>query len=199
MIAIIPARGGSTRIPRKNIRNFHGKPIIQYSIETAQKSGLFDAIIVSTEDNEISRVAWSCGALVSPRDKELAADDIGTQEVAQSVLKNLSSHIEYACVIYATSPLLSVEDLRRGLDLLRTSRSLNYAYATDLRGKDAGAFYWGKTQAFIDGEPLHENHVPAKNTIMVPLSPDRVCDINYPSDWDKAVGMYLRLRGSYGH
>lgn len=82
-VAIIPARGGSVRIPRKNIKIFHGRPIISYSIDTAQRSGLFDAVYVSTEDAEIAAIARKYGAALIHRPPELAeigAPDCGTQE-----------------------------------------------------------------------------------------------------------------------
>lgn len=179
---VIPARGGSQRIPRKNIKMFHGKPIILYSIETAQRSGMFDEIVVSTDDVEIFEIARNAEATAYMRLPRLAEDNIGTQEVAQDVLKQVSG--EFACVLYATAPLLTEEDLRRGFGYLKTSRSLDYAYSTDLDGNDAGCFYWGKREAFVEGRPLNENY------ITVPLSDDRVCDINTMEDWNKAMEMF---------
>jgi CMP-N-acetylneuraminic acid synthetase len=187
VIAIIPARGGSTRIPRKNIKEFHGKPIIQYSIETAEKSGLFDQIIVSTDDDEIASISHRLGATIYHREKALADNDVGTQEVARDVLKNLEIDSEYACVIYATAPLLTVSDLSRGLKYLKSSRSLNYAFSTDFCGTDVGNYYWGKTSAFVDSAPLNEN------SIHVPITPDRTIDINTPADWMLATTMYKEL------
>jgi len=192
VIAVIPARGGSRRIPKKNIKKFHDIPIIAYSIEAAEKSGLFDRIIVSTDDTSIANVARRYGAEIHVRPKALADNNIGTQEVAQDVLKTVSADPDYSCVIYATSPLLAVEDLRRGLDLLKSNRSLSYAYSTDELGSDAGCFYWGKTWSFICGDPLHEN------SINVPISEDRVCDINTFDDWNRALEMHKKLGGNHG-
>src|SRR5688572_27060303 len=109
-VAIIPARGGSTRILRKNIRMFHGKPIIAYSIAAAKESKLFGRIVVSTEDGEIGRMAEGYGATWYPRGLELTVDEVGTQEVARDVLAWLVEQNdipEYACCIYATAPLMS--------------------------------------------------------------------------------------------
>ena len=124
-IAIIPARGGSKRIPKKNIKNFKGKPIIAWSIEAAKQSKLFDYIIVSTDDEEISSVSSKYGALVPfIRPKELTDDYIGTSEVikhaAQWAINSLGD-MEYICVIYATAPFITPKDILFGLDLLKSS------------------------------------------------------------------------------
>jgi len=93
-VAIIPARGGSKRIPRKNIKPFHGKPLIAYSIETALKSKLFDQIIVSTDDEEIADVAKKYGAEVPfIRPKNLADDFTGTADVINHALEWLQQHV----------------------------------------------------------------------------------------------------------
>ena len=117
-VAIIPARGGSTRIPRKNIRDFHGKPIIAYAIETAMESGLFDKIFVSTEDIEIMKVAEKYGAEVQPRPVELCEDHIGTQKVMQYAMKCMP-YCGYACCLYPCSPLITVHDLRISFSILK--------------------------------------------------------------------------------
>ncbi len=122
-LAIIPARGGSKRIPRKNIRSFCGKPILAYSIETALGSGLFDEIMVSTDDDEISRVASGYGAAVPfPRSPETSNDHAGLIEVVTEVIqayKNSGMEFELACCILPTAPLISQSDLKSGLALLQ--------------------------------------------------------------------------------
>lgn len=200
MICIIPARGGSTRIPRKNIKLFHGVPIIEYSIKTAEKSGLFDHIIVSTDDYEIAAIAHTAGATVYMRPDSLGENDIGTQEVAKDALENVKlagsiplGRMDYACVIYATAPLLEVNDLKRGLKELKSSRSMSYSYSTDVDGVDIGNFYWGDIDAFLSGKPL------AGNSTTVPIDPARAVDINTASDWMLAESMYDHLRGGYGN
>lgn len=124
-VAIIPARGGSKRIPRKNIRDFCGKPIIAYSIEAAQKSSLFDRIIVSTDDMEIAEIALKYNAEVPfMRPKELADDYTGTNAVVKHAIKWLKaqgSQIEFVCCIYATAPFVSAELLRKGVKILVSS------------------------------------------------------------------------------
>lgn len=123
-IAIIPARGGSKRIPRKNIRLFCGKPIIAWSIEAALASGCFSRVIVSTDDAEIAEVSRQHGAetpFLRPRD--LANDQAGTKEVIVHAIDWLDAHaqkVESACCIYATAPFICADDLRQGWETLST-------------------------------------------------------------------------------
>ena len=131
IVAIIPARGGSKRIPRKNIRAFAGKPIIAYSISAAQKSGLFDRIVVSTDDAEIAAVGRDCGAETPfVRPPELSDEHTGTVAVTGHALTWLAEHgydAEIACCVYATAPFVTAEDLGRGYDVLLRTRK-NYAF-----------------------------------------------------------------------
>ena len=124
-IAIIPARGGSKRIPRKNIRPFHGKPMIAYSIDAARRSGLFAGIVVSTDDPEIARVATELGAETPfVRPAPLSDDHTGTNAVVRHALEWLAEHgrsAEYACCIYATAPFIKPEYLRAGFERLSSS------------------------------------------------------------------------------
>lgn len=121
-VAVIPARGGSQRIPRKNIRLLHGKPLIAYSIEAALESRLFDQVVVSTDDQEIAQVAESFGAKVPFfRPASLSDHMTGTTPVMQHALQTLldsGEEIQEACLIYATCPLLTPEDIQKGLDVL---------------------------------------------------------------------------------
>jgi N-acylneuraminate cytidylyltransferase len=125
IVAVIPARGGSKRIPRKNIRPFAGKPIIAYSIAAARACGLFDRIVVSTDDEEIAGVARDFGAETPfRRPAELADDHTGTDPVTAHALSWLAERgeaAEFACCIYATAPFLQAGDLKRGYDALRDS------------------------------------------------------------------------------
>lgn len=126
-VAVIPARGGSKRIPRKNIKEFCGKPMIAWSIEAALESSCFDQVIVSTEDAEIARVAEAWGAQVPfRRPEELADDYVGTKEVMQSAVQWLyesGNTPKYACCIYATAPFLNAQDIRRGLESIITENA----------------------------------------------------------------------------
>lgn len=124
-IAIIPARGGSKRIPKKNIKDFFGKPLIAYSIEVALKSKLFDKVIVSTDDEQIATVAKKYGAEVPfIRPKELSDDFTGTDEVvnhAINFLKDEGLKFDYVCTIYATAPLLKEEYLLQAFENLKNN------------------------------------------------------------------------------
>lgn len=117
-LAVIPARGGSKRIPRKNIRLFGGQPIISWSIAAARQSGCFDRIIVSTDDPEISEVAKAHGAEVPfVRPPELSDDHTGTIPVIAHAIawQNTNGEdVSEACCIYATAPFIRSEDLQRG-------------------------------------------------------------------------------------
>ena len=121
-LAIIPARGGSKRIPRKNIRDFCGKPMIAYAIDAARASGLFEHIVVSTDDSEIAAVARACGAEVPfMRPAQLADDYTGTTPVVQHAIRacaELGWPAKEVCCIYATVPLLSAEVIRDAHALL---------------------------------------------------------------------------------
>jgi len=121
-LAVIPARGGSTRIPRKNIKEFLGKPIIAYSIETALNSNLFDKVIVSTDDEEIAVIARQHGAKTPfIRPQELGRDEVGTNDIVKHAIQwyqSTGKHIEFACCIYATAPLLQAKYLAQGLDIM---------------------------------------------------------------------------------
>ena len=129
VVAIIPARGGSKRIPRKNVKEFHGKPLIAYSIEVALASKLFDEVIVSTDDEEIAKIAVQYGASVPfIRPKELSDDHTGTGSVIShtlNYLKEQGKDFEYCCTLYATAPLLKVEYLLEGLEKLKKSDAKN--------------------------------------------------------------------------
>ncbi len=131
-IAVIPARGGSKRIPNKNIRPFCGKPIIAYSIELAVQSGLFDRIIVSTDSDKVAGVAVQHGAEVPFKRPETLADDYtGTGAVVTHALQWCREEglaVDFACCIYATAPLLQLRFLREGWERLRSSAQA-YAFA----------------------------------------------------------------------
>ena len=113
-VAIIPARGGSKRLPRKNILELGGIPMLGHSVKTAIASGLFEDVLVSTEDEEIQLVAKSAGATVLERDNHLATDQATVAQVCADVLKTLSAQDkkpDVFCCIYATAAFLSPEDL----------------------------------------------------------------------------------------
>lgn len=225
IVAVIPARGGSKRIPRKNIRPFAGKPVIGYSIETALQSNLFDRVVVSTDDEEIAEVSRSFGA-ETPflRPQKLADDFTGTNDVVKHCLQWLRDSrypVDIACCIYATSPFLRIEYLKKGYELLISSgksfaftvttfpfpvqRAIritkegtveaifpenNFVRSQDLQEAyhDAGQFYWGKANAFLNNEVIYS---PASVPVILPRH--LVQDIDTLEDWQRAELMFKAL------
>ncbi|KAA0984670.1 pseudaminic acid cytidylyltransferase [Pseudomonas sp. ANT_J28] len=128
-VAIIPARGGSKRIPRKNLKPFDGVPMIVRSIRTALDCGLFDQVVVSTDDEEIADVARAHGAQVPfVRPVELADDFTGTAAVIVHALNQLPI-FDFVCCIYATAPLLQARYLRQGHELLVQHPDKSFAFS----------------------------------------------------------------------
>lgn len=124
-LAIIPARGGSKRIPRKNVKSFLGKPMLVWSIEAARKSKMFDKIVVNTDDSEIAEIADKFGAEVPfIRPENLSDDYTGINEVMKHTVEwycDKGIHLDQICCILATAPFLQSEDIRRGAELLMQS------------------------------------------------------------------------------
>ncbi len=217
-MAVIPARGGSKRIPRKNIMPFNGKPMIAWSIEAAKSSGLFDRVIVSTDDSEIAEVSRYLGAEVPfTRPEELSNDFAGTTEVIAHAAKwaiDPGMNLTSVCCIYATEPFIRIEDLKSGCEAL-DSGDCDYAFTvTDFSAPifrsfkqteqgglemffpehfstrsqdlplalhDAGQFYWGRPDAWIQGKCIFDNR---SKPILIPRW--RVQDIDTSEDWDRA-------------
>lgn len=217
-VAIIPARGGSKRIFQKNIKPFCGKPIIAWPIEAALKSGLFDRVVVSTDDEAIIGVARECGAEVLRRPSELADDYAGVLPVVSHAIHTLGG-CEKACLIYATAPFVRPADLKTGLELLGGNdfalsvtpfeSPIFRALKRDENGliaplwpeyektrsqdlpvawHDAGQFCWGRAEAFLENRPVFSGR-----TIGVPIPPERVQDIDTPEDWARAEAMFRAL------
>ncbi len=132
-VAIIPARGGSKRIPRKNIKDFCGQPMLAYPIKTALQSGCFERVLVSTDDHEIAEIARRYGAEVPPpRPPELADDHTGTSAVICYELQQLQQQgitISHCCCLYATTPLLSATVLQQAWQQLSNEPELNYVFS----------------------------------------------------------------------
>jgi pseudaminic acid cytidylyltransferase len=221
-IAVIPARGGSKRIPRKNVRPFNGRPMIAWSISAALESGCFDRVIVSTDDEEISAVAVAHGAQVPfVRPEELADDHATTGDVMAHAAAWLTPCNPSAiCCLYATAPFVSPDDLRRAMEMLdghdyvvpvtsfsfpiqravrlgedgavsmlhpehRQSRSQDLEAAFH----DAGQFYWGSTQAWLQRRPIFS---PSSRAFVIPRW--RVQDIDDEEDWKRAEMMFSVIR-----
>ena len=216
-IAIIPARGGSKRIPKKNIKDFGGKPMIASAIGIAQQSGLFDHIVVSSDDSEIIKISNDWGA-ETPfiRPKDLADDITPTVPVIAHAIEEcqaLGWPIEFACCIYPAVPLLDVNYLINAYELLVNSKQ-NFTYPVieyphpiqramrqlpsgqmqflndsnelvrtqdlEITYHDAGQFYWGKLEAWIQHRKIHTDGLG----MVIPNW--RVVDIDNLDDWKRA-------------
>ena len=131
-LAVIPARGSSKRIPRKNIKPFCGMPMIALPITVAKESGCFDRVVVSTDDEEIARVARTYGAEAPfMRPAELSDDQVGTIPVVAHAVRwaqAQTADIQFVCCIYATAPFVRAEDLWRGLTLIEQNNA-DYAFS----------------------------------------------------------------------
>ncbi len=230
-LCVIPARGGSKRIPRKNILPFCGKPMIAYSIEAALESDCFDRIIVSTDDREIADVAESYGAEVPfLRPPELSDDFAGTLPVVAHAIREseriylsdaADQFFSEVCCLYATAPMVRAIFLKEALQLIQ-ERQADYCFSSgkypfpvqrafrrtsdgfvemlspenyytrsqDLEEvlHDAGQFYWGTRQAFIDKKPIFSEK-------SYPYLLPRACvqDIDTQDDWDYAEQIYNLL------
>lgn len=133
-IAIIPARGGSKRIPRKNLKPFCGQPIIAYSIQAAKQTGLFDHVIVSTDDEEIAALARSYGAETPfMRPAELANDHATTVPVIKHALQWVSENmgqVDYGCCIYATAPFVQSASLLAAYEKMIANKVTGYVFSS---------------------------------------------------------------------
>jgi len=195
-VCIIPARGGSKRIPNKNIKEFHGKPIIAYSIKAAQDSGIFDDIYVSTDSEHIAVIAEQLGANIHYRHPSMAIDSIGTQNVMQDTLIDLSlmdngKEYDYACCLYPTAPMLNSDTLKIAYQtILSDIGYYNVGYVIPVAEwlSDPGQFYFGRAKSFVQGEPLLSIY-----SVLLPISSDTACDINTDEDWNRAEKMYAEL------
>lgn len=172
-LCIIPARGGSKRIPRKNIRPFRGRPIIAYPIEAALESGCFDEVVVSTDDEEIADVARAHGATVPfLRSAKNAGDRAGTAEVFEEVigeLRKCGRTFDSVCGLYATAVLTTAEQLRRGREMLRADPALTGVIPV-LRF----SYPVQRALVFRDGQVpmLHPEHYDSRSQDLEPIYHD---------------------------
>ena len=182
-LAVIPARGGSKRIPRKNVKDFNGKPLISYAIKAALGSGIFDRVVVSTDDEDIAAIAKEYGAEVPfLRDKKLADDYTGTFDVmadAYERLKATGQKFDGVCCIYATAPLLLPKHLVMALEKLKSSKAQSLTSVCEFSFPIQRAFY---TDDFMTGK----NKTRA---LAFPMPRHRVIDIDTMEDWDYACAM----------
>lgn len=219
-LCIIPARGGSKRIPRKNIKDFLGKPIIAYSIEVALESKLFDEVMVSTDDDEIAEVARKSGAKIPFLRSEKSADDFATTiDVVKEVLasyKKRGQEFDNICVLYPTAPFVSINRLNEGLSKLASNQATIPVVAFDYpvwrafklknetlsyqwpeyeksRSQDLEPLYHDAGQWYwIKTDALKDSLVP-KQTASVILNTLEVQDIDVEADWKMAELKYKVL------
>ncbi len=222
-VAIIPARGGSKRIPRKNLAPFDGVPMIVRSIRTVLDSGLFDQVVVSTDDAEIAEVARAHGAQVPfMRPAALADDFTGTAAVIVHALQQLPA-FDFACCVYATAPLLQVRYLREGFELLERHSDKSFAFsvcdfgfpvqrALTLDGQGALTALYPEfrntrsqdlPEAFQDAGQFYWGRSEAwlrgevlysPASLPVMLPRHLVQDIDTPQDWKRAEYLYAALK-----
>lgn len=222
-IAIIPARGGSKRIPRKNIRLFHGKPVIHWVIDAAKSSGCFEHVLVSTDDENIAVLAVDAGAWVPFIRPACLSDDLTpTVPVIAHALQTIEGDGHFftmTCCIYPTAVFASADVLIRGLSLLekgdcsyvmsvtpythpieraiRVAKNGEIAMVSaeyvatrsqDLQTAfhDAGQFYWGRSEAWLSGEPILSG-----NTRAIILDGTEAYDIDNENDWGIAEQLFL--------
>lgn len=222
-IAIIPARGGSKRIPRKNIKPFMGKPVIAYSIEAALRSGLFEEVMVSTDDEEIAEIARGYGAKVPFKRSAGTSDDYaGTNDVILEVLKLYkaqSREFDTVCCIYSTAPFVTSERLaeaysrlaggidsvftcvaysypvQRSLHIVDGKISMVYPEYAAFRSQDMEPVYHDAGQFYVAqiASFIQERTFWGKNTAGLVLSELEVQDLDTPTDWKLAEMKYKLL------
>ena len=217
-LCIIPARGGSKRIPRKNVKDFLGKPLIAYSIEAALNSGVFERVIVSTDDAEIAGVAVKFDAQVPfMRDAALSDDYATSSDAVADAARRLGGYA-HVCCLYATAPLITGEILREaygkfeeaGCEFLFSAAEFSFPIQRAIRLEqngavnmfypqfaltrsqdlerayhDAGAFYFGRCEAWLEKKPIFAPHSRA---FLLPRN--LVCDIDTPEDFEFAQKLY---------
>lgn len=222
-LAIITARGGSKRIPRKNIKEFCGKPILCYSIEAAKDAGVFDEIMVSTDDEEIADIARKYGAKVPfLRSKETANDFASTDDVIMEVIKtyqDLGRYFDAFCCIYPTAPFLTGTRIKAAMELLKEADSVmpvvpfsyppqrglivnaegfverQFPEFATARSQDLQKIYHdcGQFYACRTAPFLEAGTTDVPRLFPLVLSEMEVQDIDTPEDWEIAEIKYRRL------
>jgi pseudaminic acid cytidylyltransferase len=170
-VALIPARGGSKRVPRKNILPFRGVPMIEHTIKSALESHLFDEVYVSTEDEEIDRISTNLGVKVIDRDNGLASDDATVTEVTLDFLDRVEGqgrHYGVLCVLYATSPLRDKDDIISVVSLLE-KHTCHFAMAVTSYSLPVHQAHFMRASQFIDPifpELLHKRESEIENIVV---------------------------------
>lgn len=218
IVAIITARGGSKRIPRKNIKDFMGKPMLAYAIEAAAASNLFDEVMVSTEDKEIAEVALKYGAKVPfVRSEETANDYATTSDVLKEVVQEYSKQgkdFDYICCIYPCVPFLTADILKEAYktfidsnaDSLTPVVRFSYPIQRAFRVNNENCLEWREPENALkrsqDLEPMYHDvgmfyfmkgdffiH-PAKKTAFIEMDERNIQDIDTVEDWKMAELKY---------
>ena len=224
MICMIPARGGSKRIPRKNIKPFCGRPMIHWSIAAAQASGVFDRILISTDDPEIAETARAAGAEVPfVRPAALADDHATTSAVVVHMLDHLraeGAEPPVICCLYATAPFVRPEDLRKGAGMIAGAdyvlpvTTFPFPIQRAVRLKGEGLEMFDPSTLLTRSQDLEEAYHDAgqfywgkaqawregrpafgAGTRPLILPRHRVQDIDTPEDWTRAEAMFRALNG----
>jgi len=223
-VAIIPARGGSQRIPRKNLKLFNGEPMIVVSIRKALASGLFERVVVSTDDDEIADVARAHGADVPfLRPADLADAYTGTAAVIQHAIRALDQRYDFTCCLYATAPLLQARFLRQGFLALQAAPDKSYAFSVcgfgfpiqrallikddgsldsmhpeyrHVRSQDLPAAYQDAGQFYWGRSDawLRGDVIFSSQSLPVILPRHLVQDIDNEEDWVRAEYLYAALK-----
>ena len=224
-LAMITARGGSKRIPRKNVKEFCGKPILLYSIEAALNAGMFDEVMVSTDDDEIAELAKAAGASVPFMRSEATANDYAsTDEVIMEVLQEYEKRgqqFESFCCIYPTAPFITSERLKEAMELLKTADSVmpvvpfsyppqrglivnkegfverQYPQYAATRSQDLEKVYHDCGQFYAcQTEPFMEaKTTDVEKLVPLVLSEMEVQDIDTLEDWELAEIKYRKIHG----
>lgn len=224
-IAIITARGGSKRIPHKNIKDFCGKPIITYSIEAALRSGLFEEVMVSTDDEEIARIAGQAGAKVPfMRSSENAGDFASTDDVLMEVLnwyREQGKEFGTFCCLYPTAPFITEQKLQKAMQMLENADSVMPVVAFSYppqrcvvmneqgelrmkwpeyartRSQDLEPYYHDCGQFYCCRTKPFLEYGTTDLPHMVPMfiSELEVQDIDNPDDWEIAELKYRKMAG----
>lgn len=223
-IAIITARGGSKRIPKKNIKDFCGKPIISYSIEAALDSGIFDEVMVSTDDAEIAKIALKYGAKVPfPRSAKTSSDYATTADVIKEVIieyRKIGTEIDFYCCLYPTAPFVTGESLRRAKDKMYEDKAdfltpvarLKYPAQRcfvmqdkqlkkkwpeyqNVRTQDLEPLYYDCGQFYMGkADKILTVAYEDRNMTGIEIDDKYVQDIDTLEDWDIAEAKYKQLR-----
>ena len=227
-ICVIPARGGSKRIPRKNVALFHGRPMIGWSIAAAREAAVFDRIVVSTDDDEIARIAVQEGAETPFRRPAALADDHAptVPVIAHAVSALALAANMPVCCLYATAPLVQAADLRAALDRLAqgdasyvmavttfafpVQRALRRDAAGHVsmidpaqmttRSQDLEEAWHDAGQFYCARATTWAAGTPVFNTgaVGLPLPRHRVQDIDTPEDWARAEALFATLQAGQG-